>query len=326
MGAARLIARTAGRPFSFDWSDPMTLRRTEHSSMGAPVLGLGAVVLWGLTPAATELAVRTADPLVVGALRSILAAPFLALLLLWLKQRPPSGARGWGLATIAGLGGFVGFPVLFSFGLNATSTAHAALIIAAAPIVTGLIGFATRRDWPRRTWWAGAGLAFFGVAILIAGQDALGQSGSRASSLLGDLLCVAAMIAAAGGYVAGGRLSSDVGGWAAMSWSLIVASIILLPILLASLTDPIATLRIVLGEPESLWPILFLTFGGTALGYALWFRALEVGGVAKIAPIQFTQPLISLIVAVLALKEELSIDVFIATGLILAGVAVTRRA
>jgi len=304
------------------------MAQTDFSKIAtaAPALGFGAVVLWGLTPAATELAVRVADPLAVGALRSIIAAPILAVMIAIFRQSLPNGTAGWSLALLAGLGGFVGFPIIFSYGLTATSTAHAALIIAAAPIVTGLIGFATQRNWPRAIWWVGAGISILGVAILIGWQELLGLAGDGTASLWGDLLCIAAMTAAAGGYVAGGRLSAQIGGWASMSWSLIISSVLMLPALLIVPADPYAMLVGIATNPEALWPILFLSFGGTALGYALWFRALETGGVARIAPIQFAQPLVSLIVAVVALSESLSLDVIIATGLILAGVAIARRA
>ena len=64
----------------------------------------------------------------------------------------------------------------------------------------------------------------------------------------------------------------------------------------------------------------------TLIGFAAWFWALDRGGIASIAPLQFGQPLVSLLIAVTVLSETLSRTVLLAAGLVLFGVFLSRRA
>lgn len=292
-----------------------------------PILVLGAasitILMWGATPAVTEYAIGEVDAALVGMLRTLLAAPLLLLLIPITKVRRPRGTRQWSLAGIAAFGGFIGFTILFSLGLARTSTAHAALIIAAAPITTGLVGFAVSRNWPRALWWIGAGIAFLGEFVLIFGGVTASADGGNLASLSGDLLCVAATIIVATGYIAGGKLSADIGSWSTMTWSVLLAGIVLLPFALPPILGGGAFASLTTGGVLSL---AFLAICTSVIGYALWYWALDKGGVSRVAPVQFAQAPVSLFIAVAVLSEPLSLTVLVATALVLLGVALARRA
>ena len=164
--------------------------------------GLG-ILIWGATPAATKFAVQGMDAFAVGGLRTVIAGALVLPALFLLRLPLPRDRRGWTLLAISSLSGFVAFPVLFSLGLAHTSTAHAGLILAPLPILTGLIGAVVARRIPGRLWWAGAALALAGETVLVSGGD----PGGGEASLSGDLLVLAAGLSVKGGYVAGSRLS-----------------------------------------------------------------------------------------------------------------------
>ncbi len=54
---------------------------------------------------------------------------------------------------------FAVFPLLISLSLARTTTAHVALILAALPVFTGLIGALVERRRPGGAWWAGVAIA-----------------------------------------------------------------------------------------------------------------------------------------------------------------------
>jgi drug/metabolite transporter (DMT)-like permease len=290
-----------------------------HTLAEAFLAGAFAVAVWGATPAATKLAVLAFDPVSAAVLRTVLGAA-VALPLAFLLRLPlPKDGGGWFWLALASAGGFVLCPLLLSFGLARTTTAHAALIIALAPLITGLFAAALARAWPRRAWFVGSALAFLGVALLIGARDSA-STGVAAASVLGDLLCLAGVAAAAFGYVAGAKLGDTIGVWSATLWGLSLAGLALLPVV-PFLSPGAWAPASAIGWAAVLW----LALGSSIVAYAAWYHALRVGGVVRTAPLQFAQPVTGLILAVALMGETLSPALVLAATVILAGIALARR-
>jgi len=286
----------------------------------ALLLGGVAVVIWGATPAATEYAIAEIDPITAGVLRTVFGA-VVTLPLVWLMRLPlPTGAGNWGLLIAAAFGGFVSFGLLFTHGLSLTSTAHAALILAGLPLVTGLFGAAFDRRWPARIWFAGMAVALAGEVILIGVRDASGQA-----TLEGDLYCVVASVFSGLGYVTGARLAPRLGPRGSFSvtfWAISLAGLVQLP-LVWILRDATDWQAVTVVGWSAVWYLALLS---GIIGYICWYRALAEGGVQRVAPLQFAQPLVSLVLAVALFSEPLTPPLLIAAVLILAGIAITRKA
>ena len=275
-----------------------------------------AMVIWGATPAATAFAVSEIDSLGAGVLRTVFAAAFV-LPIAWLGRLPlPQGRIQWGQLGLSGLGGFAGFTLLFTHGLSLTSTAHAALILAGLPIITGLIVAAAERAWPGPRWWVGIGIAFGGEALLIGAREGVGQA-----ALTGDLYCAAATVFASIGYVSGSRLAPSLGTWSVTSWGITLAALVQLPLLpmVWRGTDwPAVT--------AAGWSgLAFTALFSSVAAYGAWYWALARGGVRRIALVQFTQTLVSLALAVALFSEVLTPVLLTSAALILTGIAVARR-
>ncbi len=279
-----------------------------------------AVVIWGATPAATEFAVAEIDPIAAGVLRTVFAATVTLPLVLILRLPLPRDIAGWGLLAAAAFGGFASFTLLFTHGLSLTSTAHAALILAGLPLITGLFGAAFDRRWPARIWFVGMAVALAGEVILVGVRDASGEA-----SLEGDLYCAAASVFSGLGYVTGSRLAprlGPMGSWSVTFWAISLAGLAQLTLVwwLRNSTDWAAVSAIG-------WSAVgYLALFSAIIGYVCWYRALSEGGVQRIAPLQFAQPLVSLILAVALFSEPLTTPLIAAAVLILVGIAITRRA
>ena len=78
-------------------------------------------------------------------------------------------------------------------------------------------------------------------------------------------------------------------------------------------------------DAEAWGAVVFLALVTSILGYVGWYWALAHGGIARIAPLQFLQPLSGLVLAALVLDERLTWSLAVGAGAVIAGVAIARR-
>lgn len=279
---------------------------------------MAAVLLWAATPIATKIAVLELDPVAVGALRTVLAALLTAPIVLLYRLRPPRDPRRLALFGLAIGGGFIAFPLLFSLGMSRTSATHAALILAALPLSTGLLGAAFERTVPPWTWWLGAAIALAGEIFIVGFSPGPSAHGA---TLAGDLLIAAGGLSASTGHVAGARLAPSLGTWPTALLGITFAGLILLPTV-PWLADP-STAANASGTAWS--AIAFLAGGSTLLAFVAWYWALSHGGIARMGAMQFLQPAVTVALAALLLNEPITPTLLGAAVLILAGVALTQQ-
>ncbi len=287
---------------------------------GAAVLGLAlvAVALWAGTPAATKFAVGTLDGVAVGMLRTLLGAVVALPLVLLTRLTPPRSAAGRGCLAVSALGGFVLFPLLFSLGMTRTSASHGALLLATLPILTGLFAALFERRTPGARWWTGAAIALAGTVMLVDARFGLGSGGA---SLEGDLLVLLSCVFASAGYVAGAHAAREAGSWAVTVWGLVIGGFVLAP--LVPWLIPLAELA-ASGLP--VWSaLIYLALLSSIVGYAAWYRALALDDIGRTGLIQFTQPVLSVVIAVVLLGETVTWPLAVAGAVIIFGVVLAQR-
>ncbi len=277
----------------------------------------GAVVLWGATPMVTKVAVGAIDPLAVGILRTVVATVAALPLLVLGGLRPPASRAGRLHLAVSALGGFVAFPLLFSLGLKLTTAGHGALLLGILPVLTGLIAAPLERRAPGARWWAGCAVALVGTALLVGERFGLAAG---EGSVSGNLLVLAAALAAAAGYVTGARAARESGTWAVTLYGLVLGSLALLPVVPFVLSP--AELA---AAPGAAWAsVAYLALASSIVAYAAWYWALGHGGIGRTGLAQFVQPVVGLVLAVVILGEALTWVMGLAAVLILAGVRLAR--
>jgi drug/metabolite transporter (DMT)-like permease len=277
------------------------------------------MVVWGATPVATRIATDDLEPLVIAVLRTVLAGVVAVPLVAATQRRPPAAARTRLLLAVSAAAGFVVFPVVYTVGQERTSAMHGVGILAALPVFTGLYAALVARRRPGRWWIAGCALALLGEAVIVVIRTS-GDGGD--ATLVGDLLVLAAALVVSAGYVAGAMLVPRGFSSAATTyWGVTLGAIVLAPVGLG--------LVIADGVPHAgaaAWSaVLFLAVLTSIVGYVGWYWALAHGGIARIAPLQFLQPLSGLILAALVLDERLTLPLAVGAAAVIAGVTIARR-
>jgi len=284
------------------------------------IVALSVMVVWGGTPLFSKLAAAEIDPLMVGILRTVFAGALAVPLLLAMRHRLPEGRRARMTLAFSGFAAFVAFPLLFTEGQAMTSAMHGALILATLPVFTSLFGTIIERRRISVVWVAGCAVALLGEAAVIVWRTAGAASGA---TVRGDVIVLASSVVCAMGYVAGARLAQS--GYPSLPttlWGAGGAAAVLLPLMLWSIARD--------GWPSAgatAWgSVLVLALLTSILGYVAWYWALAKGGISRIAPIQFTQPLFGLALAAIVLQERPAPVTYVAAAAILAGAWIVQRA
>lgn len=283
-----------------------------------------AVLLWGLLGVAafsltipfTRIAVAGMSPLFIGAGRAVVAALLAAAALALTRQRLPQGTQ-WGRLAVTAGGIVVGFPLLTSYALTTAAASHGAVVVALLPAATATAAAIRGRErLPAPFWWAtlAGAVAAIGFAVL--------HSGGAGQLHWSDLLLLGAVVAAAVGYAEGGLLSRELGAWQTVSWSLVLASPVMILLTSVAVAQQPPT-----GNPWQWSAFAYLGVISMFLGFFAWYRGLAIGPMAQVSQIQLVQPVLTICWAGLLLREELTWStMFGGLAVILcAGIAVRMR-
>jgi drug/metabolite transporter (DMT)-like permease len=284
----------------------------------ATAAALVTVLLWGGSSLATKLGTGSMDAFTLAVLRIVSAGPFALILIAMMRLRLPWHAEyRLHFSTIA-IVGMAAAPLLFTLGVQFTTAGHAAVASSSTSIFTGLIEAAARRHWPRLRWWAGIAVAFSGALILIAESVGLGSTGA---TWQGDLLVMSAALAGSTGFYLGSRLSMQYGAPAVTLWSVVAASVLLIPVLLVS------TSYVELSQLTTLnWTvIIYLAAGASVIATMTWFYALTRGGISRMAVWQFALPIVGIGLAAIVLSEPVTLLLVASVAVILSGIAMVQR-
>lgn len=273
---------------------------------------LVALFFWSGTVVANRAAVASIDGLTTGALRSVLAGVLGLGIALALRLPFPKSARHRCLLVFSGWVNFAIWPTVLSLGVALANATHAALIMALLPVTTGLIAAAVDRVKPRPGWWLGAALAVAGAALLIVCTRPSGDAALSPAWLIGDLIVFAGVWLCSAGYVGAAKLAPVVGSWSATFYGLGSALLLAVPAM-AMLYPHTAWSEV---AAASWLAILWLALLSSLTGYALWFLAMDRGGIARVAVLQFLQPVLSVAAAAAILGERITWTVA-ATGLLI---------
>ena len=263
---------------------------------------LGTMAVWGANLAVVKLLLVAMEPMLVSALRMVVAAVAVAAVVAWRRMPWPALSRRQWLA-LAGCAFLMVYlnQIFFTQGVARTVAANAALIISLNPLVSSMLAALLLGDrlTPQRI--AGVALGFGGVAAVVLhrpGMD-LGSGG------LGDLLVFGSVTTWVLGGVMVQRLARGLDPlFISAVLNVIGAALLVLHLMVRP--SPLVYQPAQIG----LQTVLLLVVSGllaTALGGIVWNRALMVLGVARTALYAYWVPIFGVLFAVLLLGEPLTV-------------------
>jgi drug/metabolite transporter (DMT)-like permease len=227
-----------------------------------------AVLFWGAQFPIAKGAFDAVDPYHVSAIRYAVATVLLVPIVLW---REGTGAlryygRAWP-ASVLGVVGMTGSPILVFAGLGITRPEHAAILVSLQPSMTAIADWWLRGRRPANFTLACIGAAFFGVVLVVTKGTPMMRLGAR--ELLGDAL----VLVGAACWVVYTMGTERLRGWSTLkltlltlipgSIGLVVATAVLASLGVARVPTG-GELRSVAGE------LAFLALGGVLASMILW--------------------------------------------------------
>ncbi|MFD9591464.1 DMT family transporter [Kitasatospora sp. NPDC059973] len=281
-------------------------------SSGTALAALG-VLSFSFSFPATAWALSGFGPWTATGLRGAVAG-LLAALCLAAARVPLPARRHWPGLLVVSAGCVLGFPLLTTLALRASSTAHSAVVIGVLPLATAAFSALRTGRRPSRAFWCAA---LAGAAAVLA--FTLLQSHGRPTTA--DLYLFAALVVCAAGYAEGGRISRELPGWQVIAWAVVAA----LPVTV------VTTALALPGEPahpgvKALAGLAYTAAVSQLGGFVLWYRGMAAIGVPRASQLQLAQPLLTLVWAVLLLGEELPVAAPVTAVVVLVCIAVTQRA
>ncbi|WP_312871302.1 DMT family transporter [Streptomyces lonarensis] len=278
--------------------------------------GLLGVAAFSLTVPLTRIAVAGLPPLFVGAGRAVVAALLAALALAVTCSPLPRGGQ-WARLAVVAAGIVLGFPLLTSAALTTAPAGHSAVVIALLPAATAAVAALRGGERPPRRFWAA--VAAGAVVTVAFAAVAGGGAGGRG---VADLLLLAAVVAGAVGYAEGGLLARELGAWRTVSWALVLAAPVTLPLTVAAAVPHLPS-----ATAEQWAAFAYLGVVSMFLGFFAWYRGLALGPMTRVSQVQLVQPVLTVAWAALLLREPFTATVVVgAVAVVLcAGAAVRSR-
>ena len=245
----------------------------------------------------------------------MIAAALAAAILTWRRERllPPREIIG-PLLVIAATAG-VGFGLLTALALRQVDSAHVAVIAGLIPAATAGMAAWRAGERPSAGYWAALALGLAAVTGF-----AVVQGGGRIR--MADLLVGVALAVAGVGYAEGGILARDYAGWRVISWAVILALPVSLPVTaIALITAPPAHVR-----ASAVAGLAYVGVVSMCLGFFAWYQGMARGGVASIGKLQLAQPALTLGWSALLLGERVSWLSGAAATVVIAAAAIGRNA
>ncbi len=273
--------------------------------------------IWGLSFPVLSIAVETVPPSTTVAVRMVVGALTIFVIM---KARGQVFPSSWRVIAIPAFVGIIGNAVpftLISWGQAAVGASLAGILMAIMPLGTLVLAhFFSQGERMTAKGVAGFTLGFAGI-IALMGPSALNGLGDenliRQIAILGGALCyaISAIIA---------RKAAVLDPVVSTTIALIAGSLAMIPF--AAIVDQPWNIR----PDAAAWSsLLYLGIAATALGNFIYFLIAQRTGAGFLSLTNYLIPVIAVLLSIAMLNEMPSALSLLALGLILGGVWVSQR-
>lgn len=269
-------------------------------------------VTWGLSIPATKLGLETVPPLMLTALRFLVAVPLLMVLAvgrLWVPQRAIPRIAALGVMGIS-LGN-----VAQSFGVQGTSASAATIISATIPVfIVVFAAFRLKQPVTGRQW-LGLLAAFAGIALVATGSGSEAEAASSTTAI-GVAWMLVSAVAIAFYYIWSVELSDEYGTMAVTAWNALAGLVAILPLAAWEMSHTPFQIT-----AQAIWVAVYLGVMVTGAGILLWLYLLRTVPARIAASVQYVQPVFGIAASAALFGDALGLMFFAGVVLILVGLA-----
>ncbi|MDJ0745942.1 MAG: DMT family transporter [Xenococcaceae cyanobacterium MO_167.B27] len=136
-----------------------------------------------------------------------------------------------------------------------------------------------------------------------------------------DLALLFSALSGGIGYAEGAKLAKELGSWRVICYALVFSLPLTLPlaIVTAEMNELYNSLTAWLG-------LFYLGIISMLLGFFAWYKALKIGGIAKISQLQLLQPFITVVVSYFLFVEQISTTMILVLMIVILCINWTRTA
>ena len=297
----------------------LTLRNYMHEKYGikAYLAWITICIVWGTTYLAIRIGVSDLPPMLFAGIRWIIAGMMMAILLNLRHYKLPAlkDLKDLAIVGILLIGFANGLVVVAEQWLPSGLTA---LILSTLPFwVVGMEYFLPQRPKINLLIVSGLILGTVGVVLIFARDLNIALD---VNIVLGGLCLLGAVIAWAGGSIYWKYKKSEVRPMMGASIQMLIAGVLQ------------TALGLILGEHNGFHltqngalSLAYLIIFGSILGYASYIYSVTKLPLSLVSTYAYINPIIAILLGWYFLDEPLTVTVFIASGLILLGVALVKR-
>lgn len=299
------------------------MQTSQTPSLLRVALALAAVyVIWGSTYLAIAIAIETMPPFWMAGVRFVIAGALLYGWSIWRGAPHPTPAQWRSAALIGGLlllggnGGVVWAEQRVSSGI-------AALLVSMVPLWMVIFRWIQPGgERPSGKVWAGIGLGFVGLALLVRPWEGSAATGSL--DLLGVLALVLACVSWAWGSIHSRRVPLPESPIMATGAEMLCGGAMLL--LVGTFAGEPAQIDLAAISSRSLLALLYLITFGALVGFTAYIWLLRVANPVLVSTYAYVNPIVAVGLGWLILNEPVTGRTLFAAAVILAGVALITAA
>ncbi len=281
------------------------------------------LMLWSVNYIAGKIALRTIDPISLATFRLDVAA-FVMLAIYFARPRvertPPRREHIWAYIYL-GFFGVILNQGLFTVGLNYTTSAHSAVIIAFGPVIILILARKLGQESLTVMKLLGMALSFTGVTLLEWEQG----SPAHSPLLLGDLITLGGTVGFAAYTVLGKKFAKEYDGVSMNAFMCVAAALMLLPVAVVQ-TIHLSTTN---GWHTFGWGgwlgLLYMALGSSVGAYTIFYWALRHTTASRVGAMSYFQPVVVIVLAAIFLGDHPSRFLIAGTALVLVGVVLAER-
>ncbi len=276
-------------------------------------------LLWGMNVPIIKLGVQSISPLPYNVARMIVGS-IVALLALWMSgsYRRPTRADFWVLLRASVFGFFI-FQILFTEGIQRTTSGNAAFTCCLLPVFVLLLNRFYGFDSINRAAVIGIACSIAGIALIVLGSGKeLSLSGLH---LFGALLVLGSQVAYGYYTIFSRELLARYSTYQVTASLMVVTTILLLAIAVPDMQKVEWT-----GLPAAAWgSIIFSAVFALCLGNFLWIWGAGVIGTSRSAMFNNLTPVFAVITAYFLLGETFGLVQLGGAVFVFVGIYITRH-